>query len=66
MLISGGHVFRVDVGKAEELVLVQVHDDELVCWRQVHSHLGELLVKVAGVPTVPLQVGFRDYEGERM
>lgn len=50
------HVFGVSVGEAEEVVLVQVHDDQLVCRRQVHRHLGELLVKVTGVPTVPLQV----------
>lgn len=65
MLICRSHIFRVSVGEAEEVVLVQVHDDELVCWRQVHRHLGELLVKVTGVPTVPLQVELLwDYEGE--
>lgn len=39
----------VGVGEALELVLVQVHDEEFVCWRQLHHHLGELLVKVANV-----------------
>lgn len=58
MLICRSHIFRVSVGEAEEIVLVQVHDDELVSWCQVHRHLGELLVKVTGVPTVPLQVEF--------
>ena len=58
LLICGSHIFRVGVGEAEEVVLVQVHDDELVRRRQVRRHLGELLVKVAGVPAVPLQVEF--------
>lgn len=39
----------VGVGETLELVLVQVHDEEFVCWRQLHRHLGELLVKVANV-----------------
>lgn len=58
MLNCRSHIFWVSVGEAEEFVLVQVHDDELVCRRQVHRHLGELLVEVTGVPTVPLQVEF--------
>lgn len=40
---------RVGVGEALKLVLVQVHDEELVCGRQLHRHLGELLVEVAHV-----------------
>lgn len=43
--------FRVGVGESLKLVLVQVHDEELVCGRQLHRHLGELLVKVADVTT---------------
>lgn len=39
----------VGVGEALELVLVQVHDEEFVCGRQLHRHLGELLVKVANI-----------------
>lgn len=58
VLIGRSNIFRVGVGEAEEIVLVQVHDDKLVCWSQVHWHLGELLVKVASVPTVPLQMWF--------
>lgn len=54
-LLVGSHVFRVGVGEAEELVLVQVHYDKFVCWGQVDRHLGELFVKVASVPAVPLQ-----------
>lgn len=42
-------VFGVGVGEALELVLVQVHDEQLVCGSQLHRHLGELLVKVAHV-----------------
>lgn len=66
-LICRSHVFRVGEGEAEELVLVQVHYDKFVRRRQVDGHLGELLVKVASVPTVPLQdgrgvVGVRDVE----
>lgn len=56
MMLIRSHIFRVGVGEAEELILIQVHDDKLVRWRQVHRHLGELLVKVAGVSTVSLQV----------
>lgn len=40
---------RVGVREALELVLVQVHDEEFVCRRQLHRHLGELLVKVSNV-----------------
>lgn len=63
VLICRCYIFRVGVGEAKELVLVQVHDDELVRRRQIHGHLGELLVKVAGVSTVPLQVAFKECEG---
>lgn len=74
MLVWRSHIFGVGVGEAEEVVLIQVHDDELVCWRQVYGHLGELLVEVAGVPTVPLQVEcgilkdgeYNGREGERI
>lgn len=62
VLICGCYIFRVGVGEAEEVVLVQVHDDELVRRRQIHGHLGELLVKVAGISAVPLQVEFKAYE----
>lgn len=56
MLICRSLVLGVSVGEAEEVVLVQVHDDQLVCGSQVHWHLGEFLVKVTSVSTVPLQV----------
>lgn len=39
----------VGVGETLKLVLVQVHDEELVRGRQLHHHLGELLVEVAHV-----------------
>lgn len=55
-LICRSSVFGVGVGEAEEVVLVQVHDDQLVGGSQVHWHLGELLVKVTSVTTAPLQV----------
>lgn len=64
MLNRWSHVFRVGVGETKELVLVQVHDDELVCWRQVRWHLGELLVKVTGVTTVSLQTEFMERGSE--
>lgn len=41
--------FRVGVGEALKLVLVQIHDEEFVCRRQLYHHLGELLVEVADV-----------------
>lgn len=56
MLICRSRVLGVSVGEAEKVVLVQVHDDQLVCGSQVHWHLGEFLVKVTSVSTVPLQV----------
>lgn len=43
------NVFGVGVGEALELVLVQVHDEELVRGRQLDRHLCELLVEVADV-----------------
>lgn len=39
----------VGVGEALKLILVQVHDEELVCGRQLHRHLCELLVEVAHI-----------------
>lgn len=39
----------VGVRKALELILVQIHDEELVGGRQIHSHLGELFVEIANV-----------------
>lgn len=62
-------VCRIGVGEAHEVVLVQVHDDQLVCGRQVHRHLGELFVKVARVPTGFLRgdvrkTGRQDAEGK--
>lgn len=61
-LICRCYIFRVGVGEAEELVLVQVHDDELVRRRQIRGHLGELLVKVARVSAAPLRVEFKECE----
>lgn len=55
-LICRSGVVGVGVGEAKEVVLVQVHDDQLVGRSQVHRHLGELLVKVTSVATAPLQV----------
>lgn len=41
--------FGVGVGEALKLVLVQIHNEELVGGCQLHRHLCELLVKVANV-----------------
>lgn len=41
--------FGVGVGEALKLVLVQIHDEELVGGRQLHHHLGKLPVEVADV-----------------
>lgn len=64
MLICRSCVLGVSVGEAEEVVLVQVHDDQLVRWSQVHWHLGEFLVKVTSVSTAPLRVWQVMAEGE--
>lgn len=47
---------RVGVGEALELVLVQIHDEEFICGSELHCHLGELLVEVAGVPASFLHI----------
>lgn len=47
---------RIGVGKALELVLVQIHDKEFIRRSQVHCHLGELLVEVAGVAAIFLEI----------
>lgn len=39
----------VGVGEALEFILVEVHNEELVCGCQLHHHLGELFVKVANI-----------------
>lgn len=54
----------VGVGEALKLILVQIHNEELVCGRQLDHHLGELLVKVADVTARFLPQ--REQEGERM
>lgn len=41
--------FWVGVGEALKLILVQVHNEELVCGGQFHHHLSELLIKVANI-----------------
>lgn len=41
--------FRIGVGETLKLVLVQIHDEELVSGRQLHHHLGKLPVEVANV-----------------
>lgn len=53
---------RIGVGKALELVLVQIHDEEFICRRELYRHLGELLVEVAGVAAIFLK--FWDTKGE--
>lgn len=64
------NIFRVSVGEALKLVLVQVHDEQLVRGRQVHRHLGELLVEVGDIAArfLPRRRSRRqngDREGER-
>lgn len=64
--MASSHLYdelRVGVGEALKLVLVQVHDEELVCGRQLHGHLGELLVEVADVAARFLPTG-KEREGE--
>lgn len=49
---------RVGVGESLEFILVQVHDEELVCGRQLDGHLGEFLVEVTGI--LPVLLGARE------
>ena len=49
---------RVEVGEAGELVLIQVHHEELVRGRQVDRLPRELTVKVGDVLAVALKVHF--------
>lgn len=46
----------IGVGKALELVLVQVHDEEFIGWSQLDGHLGKLLVEVCGVAPIFLEI----------
>lgn len=55
LTLSRSLVLRVGVGKAQELVLVQIHDKQLVGGRELHCHFCELPVKVAGISAVPLE-----------
>ena len=49
---------RVEVGEAGELVLIQIHHEELVRGRQVDRLPRELTVKVGDVLAVALKVHF--------
>lgn len=53
--LRGCDIFRVGVGKAQELILVQIHDKQLVGGSELHGHFSELPVKVAGISTVSLE-----------
>lgn len=46
----------IGVGKALELILVQIHDEEFICWSELDCHLGELLVEVARVMLIFLEI----------
>ena len=46
---------RIEEGEAGELVLVEVHHEQLVSGREVHSLAGELAVKVGHVFAMSLQ-----------
>lgn len=45
----------VSVGEALELILIQVHNEEFVCWSQLDRHLGKLLIEVCCVAPIFLQ-----------
>lgn len=47
---------RIGVGKALELILVQIHDEKFIGWSELDCHLGELLVEVAGVLPIFLEI----------
>lgn len=55
LTLSGNDILRVGVGEPQELVLVQIHDKQLVGGRELHSHFSELSVKVAGISAVSLE-----------
>lgn len=55
MLLNLNDKLRVGVGEALEFVLVQIHDEEFIGWRELNCHLGELLVEVARVVAIFLK-----------
>lgn len=55
LTLSGNDILRVGVGEPQELVLVQIHDKQLVSGRELHSHFSELPVKVASISAVSLE-----------
>lgn len=55
LTLSGNDILRVGVGEPQKLVLVQIHDKQLVGGRELHSHFSELSVKVAGISAVSLE-----------
>ncbi len=57
------HVLRVEEGESRELVLVQVHHEELVGGREVGALRGELLVEVAHVLAVALEMEEEEEDG---
>lgn len=49
------HELGIEIGESEKLVLIQVHHEQLVGWRQVQLLVRELLVEIADVFAVLLQ-----------
>ena len=45
----------IEEGESEKLVLIQVHHEQLIGWRQVQLLVRELLVEIADVFAVLLQ-----------
>lgn len=55
LTLSRIDILRVGVGEAQELVLVQIHDKQLVGGRELDGHFCELPVKVASISAVSLE-----------
>lgn len=55
LTLGGIDVLQVGEGEPQELVLVQIHDKQLVGWRELDGHFCELPVKVASISAVSLE-----------
>lgn len=55
LLLNLNDKLRIGVGEALEFILVQIHNEEFICWCQLNHHLGKLLVEVTCVTSIFLK-----------